>query len=95
MSVEHPRHRERIKPLLILPDFRLQAMLTQLISNLVSPVSQSAEHQQMIESEYKAYLCGDREEDVITRLLDTPDPKVMLATLRYIHNIVRSSPERQ
>lgn len=43
----------------------LQNILTQLLSNLVSPISRHAEHQAVADHFLDLYLSGEREADVV------------------------------
>lgn len=69
-------------------------MLSQLLSNLISPVSTSAEANRITDKILDIYLSGNREDDVIIRLLDSRDAKVNHATLQLLVNITRGSEQR-
>jgi len=75
---------------MLIPVFRLQAMMTQLLSNLISP-SDTDYHTNRLLS---LYLSGRREDDVISRLLDSRDPLTNVATLHLLNNITRTSVDR-
>ncbi|ORY35467.1 spinocerebellar ataxia type 10 protein domain-domain-containing protein [Naematelia encephala] len=74
--------------------YTLHAVLTQLLSNMISPTSPDPEDARIADRQMALYLSGRREDDVIIRLLDALDPKTNLATLHLIHNTTRGSPER-
>jgi ataxin-10 len=71
--------------------YRLQATMTQLLSNLISPSDTDAHTDQLL----ALYLSGQREDDVISRLLDSRDPPTNIAILHLLNNITRGSSDRQ
>ena len=75
---------------MLIPVFRLQAMMTQLLSNLISPSDTDYHTNQLL----SLYLSGRREDDVISRLLDSRDPLTNVATLHLLNNITRTSVDR-
>ena len=75
---------------MLIPVFRLQAMITQLLSNLISPSDTDYHTNQLL----SLYLSGRREDDVISRLLDSRDPLTNVATLHLLNNITRTSVDR-
>jgi ataxin-10 len=89
--IEDPRCRSYRQTVLI-SDYRLQAMMTQLLSNLISPVSDESRHTDQL---LAIYLGGKREDDVISRLLDSRDQGTNIATLHLLNNITRASPTIQ
>lgn len=76
-------------------DYGLQAMMAQLLSNLISPTPDAPLTGSITDQQLDLYLSGRREDDVIIRLLDSRDSKTNLATLHLIHNITRGSIPRQ
>ena len=89
--IEDPRCRSSSQIMLI-PVYRLQAMMTQLLSNLISPVSDESQNTDQV---LAIYLSGKREDDVISRLLDSRDQGTNIATLHLLNNITRASASRQ
>jgi len=77
---------------MLIPVYRLQAMMTQLLSNLISPVSDESQNTDQV---LAIYLSGKREDDVISRLLDSRDQGTNIATLHLLNNITRASASRQ
>lgn len=77
---------------MLIPVYRLQAMMTQLLSNMISPVSDESQNTDQV---LAIYLSGKREDDVISRLLDSRDQGTNIATLHLLNNITRASPSRQ
>ncbi|GFZ49470.1 hypothetical protein JCM24511_07590 [Saitozyma sp. JCM 24511] len=74
--------------------YTLHAVLTQLLSNLISPTSGNPGADRIAEDKLALYLSGNREDDVIIRLLDSVDPKTNVATLHLINNVTRNSRPR-
>ncbi|KAK1927072.1 spinocerebellar ataxia type 10 protein domain-containing protein, partial [Papiliotrema laurentii] len=74
--------------------FTLHAVITQLLSNIVSPLSPEDEAT-IAQEKLQVYLNGRREDDVIIRLLDSQDVRTNTATLHLIANMVRGSRARQ
>lgn len=70
-------------------------MMTQLLSNMVSPTPDSPAEHSIADQQLDIYLSGRREDDVIIRLLDSRDSNTNLATLHLIHNIIRDNTPRQ
>lgn len=70
-------------------------MMTQLLSNLISPTPGSPQEGSITDQQLDIYLSGNRGDDVIIRLLDSRDPKTNVATLHLIHNIIRDNVPRQ
>lgn len=68
-----------------------QAILTQLLANLVSPISGEPAAQRTADGHLHLYLSGKREDDVVIRLLDSADLQVNTATLHLIANLTRNS----
>lgn len=66
-------------------------MMTQLLSNLVSPSDADSHTDRLL----GLYISGQREDDVISRLLDSRDPPTNIASLHLLNNITRSSRDRQ
>lgn len=71
--------------------YRLQAMMTQLLSNLISPSDTDSHTDQLL----ALYLSGQREDDVISRLLESRDPPTNVAILHLLNNVTRASTDRQ
>jgi ataxin-10 len=71
--------------------YRLHAMMTQLLSNLISPSDTDSHTDELL----ALYLSGQREDDVISRLLDSRDPPTNVASLHLLNNITRTSTDRQ
>jgi ataxin-10 len=71
--------------------YRLQAMMTQLLSNLISPSDTDSHTDELL----ALYLSGQREDDVVSRLLDSRDPPTNVASLHLLNNITRTSTDRQ
>ncbi|CAD6577777.1 MAG: hypothetical protein TREMPRED_002036 [Tremellales sp. Tagirdzhanova-0007] len=71
--------------------FTLQAVLTQLVSNIISPVSTEPSATRIADDLLSIYLRGGREDDVILRLLDSQDLTTNTATLHLINNVTRNS----
>jgi len=65
--------------------------MTQLLSNLISPSDTDTHTNQLL----ALYLSGQREDDVISRLLDSRDPPTNIAILHLLNNITRASTDRQ
>ncbi|WVW85680.1 hypothetical protein I302_107718 [Kwoniella bestiolae CBS 10118] len=74
--------------------FTLQSVLTQLLCNLVSPSSAETGADRLAERYLRVYLSGEREHDVIIRLLDSRDTKTIHATLHLLNNTVNGSEAR-
>lgn len=88
--------------------YTLQAILTQLLSNLISPVNSSARAQNRSDQCLQLYLSGKREDDVIMyaitsnmgfmlkcrRLLDSAEPRVNRTTIHLLSNLIRDTPSR-
>jgi ataxin-10 len=75
----------------LIPVYRLQAMMTQLLSNLISPSATDFHTDELL----ALYLSGQRDDDVISRLLDSRDPPTNVASLHLLNNITRTSTDRQ
>jgi ataxin-10 len=65
--------------------------MTQLLSNLISPSDTDSHTDGLL----TLYLSGQRENDVISRLLDSRDPPTNVAILHLLNNITRTSTDRQ
>ncbi|KAK8854829.1 hypothetical protein IAR55_003568 [Kwoniella newhampshirensis] len=74
--------------------FSLQSVLTQLLSNIISPSSPDPGSDRLADKYLRVYLSGKREDDVIIRLLDSRDVKTNHATLYLLNNTTRGSPSR-
>ncbi|OCF37853.1 hypothetical protein I316_00077 [Kwoniella heveanensis BCC8398] len=74
--------------------FTLQAVLAQLLCNLISPASPASGADRLADKYLRLYLSGNREDDVIIRLLDSRDSKTNHATLHLLNNVIRDSPAR-
>lgn len=70
-------------------------MMSQLLSNMISPTPDSPLEGSVTDRQLDIYLSGEREDDVIIRLLDSRDSKTNSATLHLIHNVIRDSVTRQ
>jgi ataxin-10 len=75
--------------------FRLQAMLAQLLSNLISPAPDASFSESITDRLLVTYLSGQRGDDVIIRLLDSQEPSVNIPVLHLLNNVTRESEERQ
>nr|ODN89096.1 hypothetical protein L203_02508 [Cryptococcus depauperatus CBS 7841] len=77
------------------PDFiPLQIVITQLLSNIISPANADPSAAKLADKYLKMYTSGRREEDVIIRLLDSSDVKTCQATLHLLNNVTRNSRSR-
>ncbi|WWD19023.1 hypothetical protein CI109_103480 [Kwoniella shandongensis] len=74
--------------------FTLQSVLTQLLSNIISPSSPAPGADKLTDQYLRLYLSGQREDDVIIRLLDSRDVKTNHATLHLLNNAIRGSRSR-
>ncbi|KAI9637377.1 spinocerebellar ataxia type 10 protein domain-containing protein [Dioszegia hungarica] len=72
----------------------LHAVMTQLLSNLISPIHPSFPETGTADEKLAIYLSGNREDDVIARLLDSKDPKTNSATIHLLNNLTRQSRHR-
>ncbi|ORX38576.1 spinocerebellar ataxia type 10 protein domain-domain-containing protein [Kockovaella imperatae] len=75
--------------------FTLQAIMAQLLSNLISPISANDQSNDFTNKSLSTYLSGAREDDNVVRLLDSQDTKVIESTLRMLDNLLRNSRGRQ
>ncbi|EIW67301.1 hypothetical protein M231_01611 [Tremella mesenterica] len=73
--------------------FPLQIVLTQLLSNLLSPTSLGV-GERFVDTHLTLYQSGKRDDDVIIRLLDSRDVGVNLVTLHFVANLTRRSRRR-
>ncbi|KIR34774.1 hypothetical protein I352_03026 [Cryptococcus deuterogattii MMRL2647] len=71
--------------------FAIQAIATQLLSNVLAPVNPSEAATRHADAALKIYMSGNREDDIIIRLLDSRDPKTNHATLHLLNNLTRNS----
>ncbi|WVQ99934.1 hypothetical protein IAU59_007077 [Kwoniella sp. CBS 9459] len=74
--------------------FTLQAVLAQLLCNLISPASPDPGADRLADKYLRLYLSGKREDDVVIRLLDSRDSRTNHATLHLLNNVVRDNPTR-
>ncbi|WVQ81893.1 hypothetical protein IAT38_004020 [Cryptococcus sp. DSM 104549] len=74
--------------------FTLQTVLTQLLSNLISPSSPDADADVLADKYLRLYLSGQREDDIIVRILDSKEPKTNQAVLHLLNNVTRGSKPR-
>ncbi|WWC93724.1 hypothetical protein V866_000560 [Kwoniella sp. B9012] len=74
--------------------FTFQSVLAQLLCNLISPSTSQSGADRMADKYLKIYLSGQRDDDVMIRLLDSRDTKTNHATLHLLNNIVRGSEAR-
>ncbi|WVR07462.1 hypothetical protein IAU60_004503 [Kwoniella sp. DSM 27419] len=72
----------------------LQAILAQLLCNLISPASADTGAERLAIKYLELYLSGRREDDVVIRMLDSKEAKVNQAILHLLNNVTRGSSER-
>ncbi|OXG16883.1 hypothetical protein C366_03678 [Cryptococcus neoformans Tu401-1] len=71
--------------------FTIHSIATQLLSNVLAPVNSSETATRHADAALRIYMSGNREDDVIIRLLDSRDPKTNHATLHLLNNLTRNS----
>ncbi|KAL0249840.1 hypothetical protein I308_103142 [Cryptococcus tetragattii IND107] len=69
----------------------IHAIATQLLSNVLAPVNSSVAATRHADAALRIYMSGNREDDIIIRLLDSRDPKTNHATLHLLNNLTRNS----
>ncbi|WVQ81894.1 hypothetical protein IAT38_004021 [Cryptococcus sp. DSM 104549] len=71
--------------------FTLIKVLTQLLSNIISPSSRNAGADALANKYLHLYVSGNRKFDIIVRILDSEEPGTHAAVLHLLRNVTRDT----